>query len=191
MTTRIERTLCTLALAGALVAGSALADDASLRVGSVQARLSGQSLRIGGATELTLPSEVEKALTNGGIPLEFVIDVRLNRERLLWWNKALASWRLRRQLYYHALSGQYLVTGVDANVARNQGYGSLGEALRQLGSLDMALAVEAPLDADAEHSVSIRMLLDIETLPPLLRPKAYTTRAWDLNSGWTTWKILR
>ena len=48
-------------------------------------------------------------------------------------------------------------------------------------------AADAPPEGD--YSVEVRASLDIEALPSPLRPVAYTSLAWRLNSGWSTWKL--
>ena len=47
------------------------------------------------------------------------------------------------------------------------------------------------LAAQGEYLVRMRAHLDIETLPAPLRPVAYTSPSWHLNSGWTTWTITQ
>ena len=65
------------------------------------------------------------------------------------------------------------------------------EALKSLGSLnDLRLTLTNVAPAD-NYSVDVRASLDIEALPTPLRPVAYTSFAWHLNSGWTTWKVAR
>jgi hypothetical protein len=67
---------------------------------------------------------------------------------------------------------------------------TLQEALKQLGALNgVALKLEEPAAPDAVHSVDLRVSLDIEALPTPLRPVAYTSFTWHLNSGWSTWKV--
>lgn len=174
-----------------LLAFAPPATSAAFRVDLVQARLNGQVLLLGGRVELGLTPQVEEALNNG-IPLDFVIDVRLHRQRALLWDESVDVWTLRRQLRFHALSGQYLVTGDPALPANRESFASLAEALAQVGSLDeINLPVEARLEQEADYRARIRVALDIEALPPLLRPVAYTSRAWDLNSGWSSWKVKR
>ncbi len=173
--------LLTLAPAGA----------ASFRAELVQARLSGQVLLLGGRLDLALTPQVEDALNNG-IPLDFVIDVRLHRRRALLWDDAVDGWTLRRHLRFHALSGQYLLSGEPALPPNRESFASLPEALAQVGSLEeVNLPIEVPIQPDADYHTRVRVALDIEALPPLLRPVAYTSRAWDLNSGWSSWKVER
>ncbi|HEX7044912.1 MAG TPA: DUF4390 domain-containing protein [Burkholderiales bacterium] len=180
---------CVAAALTVLFATAAFA--AGFKVSSVQLRAAGQTLYLNGNLELALTPKVEEAVAKG-IPIELAIDVRLYRERALIWDEHIASWRLRRELRYHALSGQYLISGAGTEPLGRESATSLPEALAELGALDdVALPLAAPIDDVAEHHATVRVVLDIEALPPLLRPVAYTSRAWDLNSGWTSWKVQR
>lgn len=175
----------------ALCGWAALAAASGFKVSSVQARANGQSLRLTGSIDLSLSGKVEDAIANG-IPIELLIDVRLYRDRRFLWDENVESWTLRRELRHHALTGQYLINaGPGAAVARET-FNTLNEALNEMGSLsDLNLPISGVLAADAEYHVKLRAGLDVEALPPLLRPVAYTARAWNLSSGWTTWKVQR
>ncbi|MFL6655276.1 MAG: DUF4390 domain-containing protein [Sulfurifustis sp.] len=161
------------------------------KVSSVQARLTGPALQLSGNVELGLTPEVEEAIGTG-IPIKLVFDVRLYRARPFLWDTKMASWKFSRELRYHALAGQYLINAsADAPVAR-ESFATLGDALAQLGTLDgLTFVATTPLPRDADYEVRVRASLDVEALPALLRPVAYTSRAWDLNSGWTTWSVQR
>lgn len=174
-----------------LVAVTSGAVQAAFTVTTVQATFADGRLALTGGFELVLTPKVEKALNNG-IPLEIAIDIRLSRRRALLWNAVTKRWTLRRQLQYHALSGQYLVSSEPAFPQMRHGFDTLAEALARLGALDeVTLAVPADLDRDIDYRVEVRAALDIEALPALLRPRAYTSRAWRLDSGWSTWKVPR
>lgn len=180
--------------AGAVLLGLlslAPAASATFRVEIVQAQLSGQVLLLGGRLDIGLTPQVEEALNNG-VPLDLVIDVRLHRRRALLWDETVEEWTLRRQLRFHALSGQYLLSGEPTLPVNRESFASLAEALMQVGSLeDLNLPVETRVEAEGDYRAKVRVALDIEALPPLLRPVAYTSRAWDLNSGWSSWKVQR
>lgn len=165
-----------------------LALASGFKVSSVQPRASGQTLHLNGSADLTLTPEVEEAIGNG-IPVEIVLDFRLYRDRALMWDERVASWTLRRELRYHALTGQYLINAMPGGPVARESFTSINEALAHTGSLtDVTLPLLAPLLSGAEYYLGVRVSLDIEALPALLRPLAYTSRAWDLNSGWSTWK---
>jgi hypothetical protein len=163
----------------------------NFKVTSVQVRAVGSALSLRGTLELGLTPAVEEAIANG-IPIELAIDVRLYRERPFFWDERVGNWTLRRELRYYALTGQYLISaGIGAPVTR-ESFVSLNEALTQLGSLeDLPLALTAPLPSETQYRLELRAGLNVEALPALLRPVAYTSRAWDLNSGWTTWGVQR
>lgn len=179
-------------VAGAIFLGAtALALASDFQVSSVQARTVGQTLHVDGHLELGLTPRVEEAIDNG-IPIELAIDIRLYRQRPLIWDERVATWTLRRELRYHALSGQYLIGGASAAPVDRENFDSLNEALTEMGALEaVMLPLNEPLESDTDYRVDVRVALDIEALPSLLRPLAYTSRAWDLNSGWTTWKVQR
>lgn len=167
----------------ALLASAAPAD---FKVAEVQPRLSGSSLTLAGSLDLGLTPKVEEALAKG-IQLDVVIDLRLLRKRWWMWDQRAGNWSLRRSIRYHALSGQYLVnaTGPESS----DSYLSLQEALQALGSLN-ELRLALPRDpAEGDYVLDVRASLDIEALPAPLRPVAYTSLSWHLNSGWSTWKV--
>lgn len=162
---------------------------ADFKVTEVQPKFVEQSLVLTGNLDLGLNAKVEEALTKG-IPLEVNIDVQLRRERRFLWDRKIASWTLHRRIQYHALSGQYLVSAAEPEPESGESLLTLPEALKQLGALNgVTLKPEAPVTADAAHSVDVRVSLDIEALPSPLRPVAYTSFTWRLNSGWSAWKV--
>lgn len=165
------------------------ADGAGFAVASVKARLADKTLQVAGNLDLSFTPKVEEAIAKG-IPVQLVIDLRLYRRRPIIWDERVKNWTVRRELSYHALSGQYLIGGVSAVPVDRESFTALNEALVELGTLDdLALPLDVPAKADADYRLDVRVSLDIEALPSLLRPVAYTSSDWDLNSGWTTWKV--
>ena len=163
--------------------------SAEFKVADVQPKFVDQSLILSGNLELGLNAKVEEALAKG-IPLEVNIDVLLHRERRFLWDREIASWTLHRRIQFHALSGQYLISTSAPEAEYGESLLTLQEALKQLGSLnDVTLALEDAVAPVATHSVDVRVSLDIEALPTPLRPVAYTSFTWHLNSGWSTWKV--
>lgn len=136
--------------------------------------------------DLALNDKVEEALSKG-IPLYILIEVRLQRPRAILWNETIGQWSLTRKISYHALSSQYLV-GTVGN-PHIESFTSLTQALRGAGSLTEH---EFPMNhfpgKDEVYSLELRASLNIEALPAPLRPVAYTSLDWRLNSGWTTWQ---
>jgi len=166
-----------------------LAAHAEFRLSTLEPRLSADTLQLDGGFDLALSAKVDEALGKG-IALDILIDVQLERPRALLWNETLKEWALRREIRYHALSGQYVVS--TENVPGAESFTSLGEALRYLGAFDaLTLKLDQPVQTDRDYLVRLRARLDVEALPAPLRPVAYSTPGWRLNSGWSEWKIPR
>lgn len=167
---------------------------AEFEIVDIQGRLSKNSLKIGGKIDYVLTDKVEEALGKG-IPLNIVIDIYLNSERAIIWDKNVSRWQLLNIIRYHALSGQYLITTEtpDEGNSQAESFTSLQEALEYMGTIDLAELSIPPelLQGDNNYRIEFRTYLDIATLPAPLRPVAYTSPAWHLNTGWTTWAVLR
>lgn len=167
---------------------------ADFHVNDLQAELSQGKLAVSGTLDLTLTGKVEEAVAKG-IPVDVDINLRLKRERRWLWSEELKSWTLRRQIRYHALSGQYFVSDTTPSANKLENFTSLTQALRHMGTLselsfDVAPVTQAAQPDDA-YQLEVRVSLDIETLPAPLRPVAYTSLDWHLNSGWTSWTVKR
>lgn len=162
---------------------------AEFKIASVQPKFIEQSLVLAGNLDLGLSAKVEEALAKG-IPLDVVIDIQLYQQRRFFWDKKITSWTVQRRIQFHALSGQYLVSSGTGDTEIRESLLTLSEALKQLGTLN-DLKLELPIiPTEDGYSVDIRVSLDIEALPTPLRPVAYTSFAWHLNSGWTSWKVV-
>jgi hypothetical protein len=161
---------------------------ADFKVDTLTPTLTHAALEIGGSFLLALTPKVEEAL-NKGIPLDIVIDFKLQRQRPILWDQEIAEWILRRQVRYHALTGRYFVTTEMGASESRESFNSMSEALRRLGSLnELRFVVPNELPV-GQYALDVRASLDIEGLPAPLRPVAYTSRAWHLNSGWLRWKV--
>lgn len=180
--------VCLLAMASLSTA------SADFQITDIQPVLKTGSLQVSGNLELILTAKVEEA-TDKGIPINVDIQLRLYKKRPYLWAKELSRWVLRRQIRYHALSGQYLVSdrnpGHDANSTEVlENFTSLQQALRHMGILS---EIELPFKHDPVEKdklvLDARVSLVIETLPAPLRPVAYTSLDWHLDSGWSSWTV--
>ena len=156
-------------------------------------------LELSGQLELELSRKTEEALSKG-IPLEVIFELNLFRDRVLIWDQRLHEWQFQRKILFHALSNQYLITTrLPDSEPVQESFPSLQEALTSMGSFEnLELKLD---DSDANNGIifdsssqlymDIRARLDIESLPTPLRPVAYTSRSWRLNSGWSSWSVKR
>jgi hypothetical protein len=131
--------------------------------------------------------EALEALDNG-VPLTLQLSIEINRKRNWWLNAGVASLQQRYRLQFHPLSHQYLLHNI--NSGAYYAFQSLTAAVDAMGSLRNFPLLDAQLIQDGEsYEVLLQAELDIEALPSPLRPLAYITPAWRLNSDWYKWSL--
>lgn len=159
--------------------------QADFSIQNVTAELREGNLFVSANLDLSLNEKVEEAVSKG-IPLDILIEVRLKRPRPILWDETISEWSMVRKLSYHALSSQYLVHSIsDAQI---ESFTSLSQALGNMGTLNEHLfPMNHFAGKDDIYSLEMRASLNIESLPAPLRPVAYTSLDWRLNSGWTQW----
>lgn len=171
------------------------ATQADFSVANPGSTLTDKTMELSGQLNLGLSSRVEEALGKG-IPIDVTIEYRLYRQRNIIWDALIAHWSFIHSIQYHALSRQYLVRGhgIDADIVES--FITLQEALNYMGALDdlilplpQTLAEPEANKEKYKYIGQIRAQLAIESLPAPLRPVAYTSADWRLNTGWVTWKI--
>jgi hypothetical protein len=144
-------------------------------------------VRVLAEMDLMLSDPVEEAVNNG-IPVTIVKQYAVPRSRLIIKRKRVKL-EQRYELRKHALSDRYVVTDVGSETVKT--YPSVANAIRAIGG---ASVVNLQLQKD-EYSdppqVGVRVYLDIYALPTALRMRAFISRNWRHNSGWTIWNIER
>ncbi len=178
-------------------AGTASSDTGKSRVTitSLDSRLVDGMYRMDVDLQLVLSDEMREAL-NRGVPLVYLLTVRVLEPRFGWFdhrfktrvlNKQVFSVEQRYELRYHALSRQYLVT--DLNTAEQSSFYTFRSALVYLGTIrDLALLKKTILDKSNQLYAQVKVQLDIESLPVPLKVRAYTKRSWRVNkTRWKNW----
>lgn len=131
--------------------------------------------------------EALEALDNG-VPLTFQVSIEIQRKRKWWLDADVADLQQRYRLQYHALSHQYLVQNLNSGAFYS--FQSLAAARDAMGTLkDFPLLDKQLVAPNQDYEVLLHAELDIEALPSPLRPLAYITPAWRLNSDWFTWSL--
>lgn len=172
---------------------------AGFSVKQMEVLLRKEGLELSGQLDLDLSRKTEEALGKG-IPLQVIFELNLFRERFIIWDEKLSSWQFQRKILFHAISNQYLITTrLPDSEPVQESFSSLQEALTSMGRIEN---LELKLDGGESYTdtifntssslyMDIRARLDIESLPTPLRPVAYTSRSWRLNSGWSSWSVKR
>jgi hypothetical protein len=131
--------------------------------------------------------EVLEALKNG-VPIPVLVEIEIQRKRKWWVDEDMAALQQRYRLQYHALSHQYLLQNVNSGAFYS--FHTLDSALYALGRLqDLPLLDKQLIQPGQSYEVLIHAELEIEALPSPLRPLAYITPAWRLDSDWYTWLL--
>ncbi|MDX1434798.1 MAG: DUF4390 domain-containing protein [Gammaproteobacteria bacterium] len=138
--------------------------------------------------------ETLEAIENG-IPVTIVLDMEVLRQRglvwdNLWWDKEIAHIEAMFRIETRPLSKTYLVRNL--NSGETQVFGSFDDLVVGLGRVrDFPLLDEHLLSGGGNYYLRLRALLDIESLPSPMRPWAYLSSLWRLESDWYEWPIER
>lgn len=130
-----------------------------------------------------------EAMRNG-VPLTVVVEIEVRRKRGRWWDETMATSEFGYRMEYSVLTGRYRISNLHDGRMRN--FRSLDEMTDALGDLrSIPVIARSRLSGDELYTARIRAHLDIEALPSPLRPIAYLSPDWRLDSGWLEWRIPR
>jgi len=179
-------TLCVLALAAAGGRAQAAALDGVLEVRSAYVNIDHGVFQLHARLEYPQGPAIRNALRDG-ITLDFDLDVRIERERHLWFNANIVELTLHRELGYHAVSDRYVVR--DVRSGDQDTFATLDEALEFLGRVDgWPILVEPQLDG-GNYTISVRAGVRRGSLPASLRALLFWTDEWARQSEWYTWSL--
>lgn len=184
--TRIYITLLLLGWLGPLQ--PALAEHAFV-IKSVETQLRDDVYTLNAKIDYRFSDEALNALKNG-VPLLVLMDIEVEKPRSWWLNKTVAELQQGYLLLYHALSDQFIISNLNSGTQEN--FYNLESALDALGNIKQLPLIDSNiLEPDADYQVNVRTRLDIESLPAPMRPLAYISRQWQLDSNWVTWPLTR
>lgn len=144
---------------------------------------------INASVEFEFSDEALNALQNG-VPLIILFDIEVDKKRSWWLNKNIATLEQGYLLLYHALSKKFVLHNLNSGTQEN--YSNLSSALYALGNIQQLPILDADLlQKDTDYIFRLKSYLDIESLPPPMRPLAYVSSDWQLESDWYTWTLNR
>lgn len=156
------------------------------RIISLETHLNNKVYQLSANIQYTFSKEALEALEHG-VPLLILVDIEVLKKRW-YWDKKIASLEQGYLLLYHALSEGYIIHNLNSGTQDN--YANLGQALARLGRMQRLPILDANLlEKDEDYYVRIRTLLDIESLPTPMRPLAYISNEWQLQSDWYEWPL--
>lgn len=135
-----------------------------------------------------LPSVVDDALAKG-IPMYFVAEASLLRERWYWTDKHITTTARHMRLSYQPLTRRWrIVTSPTAvgnpglGLALGQNFDSRDEALAAVQRIsNWKIADAADLEPDSKYSVNFRFRLDVSQLPRPFQIGAMGQSEWNIS----------
>ena len=171
-----------------VAAWSSAAYSRGFSIDQIEARQDGQSKQVDGKLTLKLTDDVRNALSKS-IQLQLKMEFVLHRVRNYVWDKEVAVWTVPIAISYKPVSDEYVVSRPDL-LNQEETFGSQHEALERLGVFrDLNLPLPSPLADEKRYRLEARVKLELEQLPAMMRPLAYFSSSWHLNSKWTEWPI--
>jgi len=153
---------------------------------SLETRLRNNVYSFSTHIEYRFSNEARMALKNG-VPLIILLNIEVQEERW-YWNKTIAELEQGYLLIYHALSKKFILHNLNSGTQTD--YSSLDDALHALGHIENLPLIDAKLlQPENRYILRLRSELDIESLPAPMRPLAYISSDWRLQSDWYTWPL--
>lgn len=157
------------------------------RILAAETKLKDHVIQLDANMDLKFSDDALEALRSG-VPLIILINIEVLKDRNWWWDKTVAELEQGYLLLYHALSEKYIIHNLNSGAQKN--YISLHTALYSLSNIrSFPLIDKNLLEKDDDYYVRLRTYLDIESLPAPMRPIAYISSQWQLESDWFSWPL--
>lgn len=158
-------------------------------VKQIRMERSDESVYLSATVEFDLPLVVEDALLKG-IPMFFVAEADIYRDRWYWYDKRvttatrtmrLAFQPLTRRWRLNILPGAISVTGLRASFSQN--YDTLAEAMAAIQRISRwRIADAAEIEAAPRHNLEFRFRLDLSQLPRPFQIGVAGQRDWTITA---------
>lgn len=187
---------CIVGLLACGFIGAALAQS-NTEISQFRAERQDDDILVSAQIAFELPSAVEDALLKG-IPMYFVTEADITRDRWYWYDKKVSSAQRGMRLAYQPLTRTWRVNMVQGGgsidgqgLALSQTYESLSQALAVIKRVSRwRIADASDLDGGNKHRVEFRFRLDLGQLPRPFQIGALGQSGWDISSTLTTPLIL-
>jgi len=160
-----------------------------VQVKNAEITLQGDGYVLSADIDYRLSARAKDALQNG-IPLFWVLQVKLQQHRDYFWDKTLVNSSVRYRIQYHALLNMYRVRIENGGEVYN--FSTLSAALNMMSAVrDLRIIDKAGIVPGKRYFGGIQVKLDRDSLPLPLRPVAYTNPQWYLSSDWYVWSLTK
>ena len=184
----LARLLLGLCLVVALAPGSSIA--AGTEITQLRVERGDDGVFLSALVRFDLPVVVEEALSKG-IPLFFVVETDIYRERWYWTDQQVASAARTLRLAYQPLTRKWRVNIVPGLITSssglratlNQNYETLAEALSAIQRVARWKIAEASeVDPESEYKIGLSFRLDLSQLPRPFQIGVAGQREWTISA---------
>ena len=131
------------------------------------------------------PAAIE-ALANG-IPITLELELTVGRERQFWPDETLLNERRKIQLRYQPLAKSYQIADQSSGAVQNfSALSSMVDTLSRIRGWE--IPTQGLLESHEVYPLTLRVCLDIESLPLPLRVVAYISPEWHLDCPDYEWQ---
>jgi hypothetical protein len=156
-------------------------------VGELRLERGDDGLYLSTTLQVVLPELAEDALYKG-IPVFFVAEAQVTRDRWYWYDLQVAEATRYLRLSYQPLTRRWRLnisavpfTNSGLGVVLGQTFDDYGDAISAIQRLSRwKIADSDAVDADAAHTVNFRFRLDMSQLPRPLQIGAVGRSGWNL-----------
>ncbi|MCX7176090.1 MAG: DUF4390 domain-containing protein [Proteobacteria bacterium] len=136
--------------------------------------------------DIDLGTHFEDAVSRG-VPLYFVLELEITRNRWYWPSEHIAGRSLSYRLAYIPLTRQYRLS---SGGTLHQNFTSLNEALRVMGRVAaLTVADKNALKLGETYQVALRLALDRQQLPKPLQVDAIANKDWQVEAKVWRWQF--
>lgn len=185
----LERSVVALlAFALALFAGIAAAEPNTAEVTQLRIERSEEGILLSANVRFELPPVVEDALEKG-IPMFFVAEAAVFRDRWYWYDKQVSYAARHMRLSYQPLTRRWRLVVSSAPIGTSGGglgqtFDSQDEALAAVQRISRwKIADASEIDPEARHNVDFRFRLDVSQLPRPFQIGAVGHADWSISAS--------
>lgn len=174
-------------LAAILPVADVFADGGQFEIRSATSRLTDGVHYATARIDFRFSEEALEALDNG-IELTIRVRIELKRVRRFWLDRDVAALNQDYRIGYQPLSERYVVTNV--NSGDQTSFATLFSALNNIGRIvDLPIIDAALLDSSARYEISMKAVLDQNTLPGPLRLINFWGSGFRVESKRYVWNL--
>lgn len=171
--------------------------DSATEISQVSAERLDDEVLVSAQIAFELTSTVEEAMLKG-IPMVFVVQAEITRERWYWYDKKVASAERYIRIAYQPLTRRWRLnvsSGADrggaSGLALNQSFDSLAQALAVVKrQFRWRVARVNDIEGAQKYRLELRFRLDLSQLPRPFQIGAIGQSDWDLGASYATPLVL-